>query len=281
MIKQGILIIAVGHSNYLLMSLNLAASIKVNNTDLHIALATEKPAPVELTKGLIDVMVNIPEEFISVNGEQAFIKSKLHMYELSPFKETIFLDADQIMINDRSLLPIFEELGDVSITFSNTGMAKTSIWADIKEVQKLYGKKPFWNFHSEFVYFKKCKEAKQYFDEAKKVFTDNKIKSATKFAGSYMADELAFQAAAMITGIYPHQENWLPNFWYDRDQKQAAKYPYELTNNVTYSIGGKSTPSRIKNNYNNLAKHYFALLGLSNAYQVQDKQSFLPERKSI
>ncbi len=280
--KKGILILAVGHSNYLAMAINLAASIRVNDPALKIALATDVPPPVWLIeKSLIDVNVHVPAEYISHNETSVFIKSKLYMYDLSPFEETIFLDADQIMITNRAILPVFSELTSIDFTMSNTGIANNSIWADIKEVQQLYGNKPFWNYHSEFVYFKKNKNVKAFFKAAQKVFTDGKIQSATKFGGAPMADELAFQAATIITGLYPHKQNWLPNFWFDRDQKNSRKYPYELTDNITYSIGGNMIPAAVKNNYNNLANHYFATLGLSNAYQVQDKRTFLPERKLI
>ncbi|MDB5200588.1 MAG: hypothetical protein JWO92_2551 [Chitinophagaceae bacterium] len=274
--SKGILIYALGHENYYKMAVVLAASIKVNDA-LPICLITDrqvKPEHIHLFK-----MVKNPLKKSIYNGDKVeYIKAKLYMYDYSPFDETIFLDVDQVMIAGRKLSPVFTELKDIEVTFSNTGKAEISIWADIKEVQKIYGDKPFWNFHSEFVYFKKG-AAKKYFDAAKKVYEDDKIKSATKFANATMADELAFQAAAMITGIFPHKENWAPNFWYDSNQKDSRKYPYQLTDHITYSIGGKTTPGHVKINYNILAKHYFAKLGLSNPYRVIDKQYYLPERK--
>lgn len=275
--SKGILIYALGHENYFKMAVVLAASIKFNDP-LPVCLVTDKevrPEHAHLFK-----TVKKPLKKSIYNGDKVeYIKSKLYMYDHSPFDETIFLDVDQVMISGRQLSPIFNELKDVEITFSNTGTAEVSIWADIKEVQKIYGNKPFWNYHSEFVYFKKCDASKAFFNAAKKVYDDDKIISAAKFANATMADELAFQVAAILTGIYPHKENWNPNFWYDRDQKNARKYPYQLTDHVTYSIGGKTTPQHVKTNYNILAKHYFAKLGLLNPYQVVDKRNFLPERK--
>lgn len=280
--KKGILIIAVGHENYTKMAINLAASIRVNDPKLRIALATDAAPPVWLQeRGLIDEIVPVPAEYIGHNGKEAFIKSKLHMYELSPFEETIFLDADQIMIAGKSLVPVFKELAKVDLTFSNTGIAGSSIWADMKDIKKVYGDKPFWNFHSEFVYFKKSQKVADYFRAAQKVFTDNKITSAVTFGGAVMADELAFQCAAMITGKYPHKQNWLPNFWFDRDQKNSRKYPYQLTDYITYSIGGNLVPPAVKDNYNTLANHYFAKLNLSNPYRVIDKRTFIPGRKTV
>lgn len=275
---KGILIYALGHTNYYKMAVVLAASIK-SNDNLPVCLVTDGEVPAAHAK-LFDIVKNPTKLSITQKGKTEFIKSKLYMYDLSPFDETIFLDADQIIIHGQKLSPIFNELKTIEITMSNTGIAGVSIWADIAEVKKLYGDKPFWNYHSEFVYFKKTEKAKTFFDAAKKVYGDDKIKSATRFANATMADELAFQAASITTGIYPHMENWCPNFWFGRDHKLARKYPYQLSKDfITYSIGGKSTPQCVKNNYNTLAKAYFAKLGLSNPYQVVDKKYFLPERK--
>ncbi len=277
---RGILIQALGHNNYYQMAVVLAASIKANEPDMPICLVTDNDVK-DSHVGLFRMVKKPTKKSIYKGNKIEYIKAKLFMYDLSPFDETIFLDADQITIDSCKYLPIFEELASIDFTMSNTGLANTSIWADMKEVKEVYGENPFWNFHSEFVYFKKSKEVKKYFDAAIKVYEENKIKTATRFSGATMADELAFQCAAIITGIYPHKENWTPNFWFDRDHANSRKMPYELKNYVTYSIGGNSIPTNVKNNYNILAKHYFAKLGLSNPYQVVDKKQFLPERKLI
>lgn len=273
--KKGILLIALGHPNYYAMAAVLAASIKVND-DLPVCLVTDHTVPKQHEFLYADVKAPTKK---SIEG--GLIKSKLFMYDFSPFDETIFLDVDQVVIEGRKLSSVFEEMKDIDFTMSNTGLAEESLWADIAEVQSLYGDQPFWNFHSEFVYFKKSPEVKKYFNAAKKVFEDNKIKSAVKFSGGNMADELALQCASIMTGIYPHKENWLPNFWYEINPILATKYPYQLADFLTYSIGGRTTPRRIKDNYNNLANYYFAKLRLTSAYQVIDKRNFLQERKLI
>ncbi len=280
--ERGILLIATGHSNYYKMAAVLAASIRCND-NLPVCLVTDATIP-EREKHLFDI-VKAPvikyntQSYPGGSKRVEHIRNKVHMYDYSPFQETIFLDVDQIVIHGRSLTKIFDELKDIDFTMSNTGPSKISIWADIPEVQGIYGDKPFWNFHSEFVYFKKCPKVLDFFAAAIGVYKDNKIPSAVKFSGAAMADELAFQCAAIITGIYPHKENWEPNYWYDRHSlRDNQKYTYELTNFTTYSIGGNVIPQRIKKNYNNLAKSYFAKLGLLNPYEVVDKQHFLPER---
>lgn len=203
------------------------------------------------------------------------------MLDLSPFDETIFLDADQVMIANRSLVPVFDQLAGVDITFSNTGINETTFWADLDDVRSIYGKEPHWSLHSEFVYFKKTKPARDLFAAAKKVFKDHKVKSAITFGGAPMADELAFEIACMITGIYPHQENWKPNFWFARERLLARKHSYELTEFITYSMGGNNTPAAVKRNYQNLVNHYFSVLGLRNPYKIVDKMTFLTNRKKV
>ena len=277
--KRGILLQALGHNNYYQMAVVLAASIKVNDV-LPVCLITDNTVRKE-HEFLFDIIKKPFNESITNGNKTEFIKAKLFMYDYSPFDETIFLDVDQIIIKGRKLSTVFNELKNVEITFSNTGISNHCIWSNINEVKKLYGNKPYWNFHSEFVYFKKSEAVKNYFDTAKMVYDEAEIKTALRFANGSMADELAFQCAAMITEVYPHKENYTPNFWYDRNPKLAYKYPYELTDYITYSIGGKYNPQHIKNCYNTLAKSYFATLGLLNPYQVVDKRKYLPERSLI
>ena len=278
--KKGILILALGNENYYRMAYTLAASIRANEPALNIAVATDRPIDIRYSR-LFKEQIIIEESVYLIKGKLEYIRAKLFAYDFSPFEETIFLDADQIIIPGRKVVPIFEELKNIELTFSNTGLANTSMWADIQEVKNVYGDAPFWNYHSEFFYFKKNSEVKKYFATAKAAYDKAKLKSVTPFAGGKMADELAFQIAAMQTGLYPHEENWTPNFWYDRDRNNSYKYPYQLLDFVSYSIGGNHVPTNVKDNYNTLAKFYFAKLGLSNPYQVVDKRKFLPERKLI
>lgn len=280
--ERGVLLIATGHKNYYRMAAVLAASIRCTG-GLSVCLVTDADIP-EREKHLFDIVKKPVRKYMTQkypDGERVeFIKNKVHMYDYSPFEETIFLDVDQVVIHGRSLAKIFDEMEGIDFSMSNTGEANgMSIWCDIDEVQEIYGKKPFWNFHSELVYFRKSIEASLFFAAAIEVYNDNKVPSATKFAGAAMADELAFQCAAIITGIYPHKQHWTPNYWHDRHtQRQNMMYTYELTDYTTYSIGGNRIPARVKKNYNTLAKAYFAKLGLLNPYEVVDKQHFLPER---
>lgn len=283
-IKRGVLMIALGHRNYYQMAVVLAASIRCNDS-LPVCIVTDHSIE-ERHKHLFSHVLSPFKESITQKygkvEKTEFIKAKLYMYKYSPFDETLFLDVDQVLLSNKKLTSVFAELSDIDFTMSNTGLADMSIWASIKEAHSVYGTGAYWNFHSEFVYFKKSDKANNFFKAAAKIYNENKLSTAVKFSGAAMADELAFQCASLVTGIYPHKENWTPNFWYDRATvAETYKYPYQLQGFLTYSIGGNRVPQRVKDNYNTLAKHYFAKLGLSNPYQVVDKLNFLPERNII
>ena len=141
---KGILIQAFGHNNYYQMAVVIAASIKANEPDMPICLVTDNTIHIAHAKLFDSIILPIKESIIN-KGVTEYIKAKLFMYDYSPFDETIFLDVDQIIIKGRKLSTVFDELKNIDITFSNTGIAIESIWANIDEVKELYGNKPFSN----------------------------------------------------------------------------------------------------------------------------------------
>jgi hypothetical protein len=216
----------------------------------------------------------------------------IKMYELSPYDKTIKLDVDMIWIEGRNPNKLFIELENIDFTISNKGRTQISdsnglmIWANEQDViaaYKLTGKEYLYHISAEFVYFKKSKTSKSFFSKAMKVYQQKKI-VGKEFSNANFTEELAFQVTFMLTGNYPHKERFKPiyNSYLEDNNYSDRRYPYELTAYYGYSIVGNNIGSHfIKNNYNILAKHYFAKLGLSNPYQVVDKRTFLPERKSL
>jgi hypothetical protein len=286
---KGILIYAIGHANYYRMAENLAASLIVNGTKengISIALICDDESKVRQKDLFNDFIILDADKFI-VNDKIVFNNATVLVYDLSPYDVTMKLDADMIWIAGRSVAALFDELNDVDITFSNRGYGwdkGNSVWADedaIKTAYKLTGEERLYKIYGEFLYFKKAAAIKKYFDTVVKIYNKKKIKTK-EFANGNFTDELAFQIACMQTEIYPHQDNFTPIYNGFLGYKNLVrKYPYELKEFYGYSIGGNVTDAFTKNNYNILAKSYFAKLGLSNPYQVVDKRKFLPERTSI
>ncbi len=284
--KKGILLIAIGHSNYMKMAINLAASIKATDYNCPICIVHDDETIKVLKenqKFLFDKYVSCPSKAYMTNGQTEYIKAKTWMYDLSPFNETLFLDVDMIWLLRHSPLMAIQKLSGHNWTMANTGIANESYWCDIEEVKKVYKtKNPLWNYHSEFVYFKKCKETRKYFTEVKRRYLNPKLSELRIFGGARLADELAFELASIVTGQYPHKENFNPVMWYVRDDKEKHLRTYELKDKyLAYSVGGSYNPPFAKNNYNILAASAFARLGLHHPYKLKDKRSFLTERAEI
>lgn len=275
---KGILLIAIGSTEYLEMAKNLAISIKHIEPEMPICLAHNYEY---IDKTLFDYTVKVPDESWNTKGKVEYIKVKTWMYDFSPFQETLFLDVDMVWLFDKKPSELFNECIDVDWTMSNTGLADSSIWCDINDIRKIYPNVKMWNYHSECVYFKKSDKNKKYFDTVKEMYINPPVKG-TMFGGASIADELAFQLASLKLNEFPHKENWTPIFWYARDKKDNHLQPYKLSNiYYAYSVGGNKLPTTIKNNYSTISNYHCKMSKLGKMYHIRDKKSFIPERRKL
>lgn len=94
--KQGYITLATGSRQYLEMAINLVLSLKYNDPNRKICI-------------VIDEGNSLPEEYKHVVDHVAYLTpregfygclNKLRIYELSPFEESMFVDADCILVKD-------------------------------------------------------------------------------------------------------------------------------------------------------------------------------------
>jgi hypothetical protein len=288
--NRGFIIYAIGHENYYQMAETLAASLQYNaklagHGKLNLAILCDNAGKI-INRKLFSIVVNLAESTYLVNGKIVFNNATVCMNELSPFDETIKLDADMIWLNGRDPLKLFEELKAYDIMHMNRGHGwrqGNSVWADedqIKKAYKLTDDDKLYKIYGEFVYFKKNAKTKKYFETVRQIYRKPKVKMLDGFSNGSFTDELAYQIAVMQNKI-ELIDNYTPvlNKYLGYKSLQEM-YAYLLPESFyAYSIGGNRNSSFMKNQYNILAKHYFSQLGLSNPYQVQDKINFLPERK--
>lgn len=292
---KGVLLIAMGHYNYGRMALNLAVSIKTTDPTVKIALAIAGNSLDEIghynLTGYFSDFIPVPQEAYTRDGKIEWIKAKTWMYDLSPFDETIFLDVDMLWHPVMKVSSLFDQLSKHELTFQNRGHInlakkkldkKYSLWADVNEVKEIYGftKGKYYQLHSEFVYFKKSKRVKKFFDDAKFNYDHLLVKSFV-FGGA-IPDELPFGIAMIQNEIYPHQENFLPVYWEVTEKRQMHTNPGELYKEFyAYSTGGSFHSKSMKIFYNNLAKYFFNKAGLQNPYQLMNKRDYIPERANL
>jgi hypothetical protein len=286
----GILLIAVGHGNYGKMAAQLACSIRANGIDLPILLAhdenTIKYIPSEYKAFFTDFLL-IPEHCTKLGENSCYIKVKSHMYELSPFDATLFLDVDCIALNNGRLAEVLNELKNVDFAIKNSGGVKFSDvkdgqkqWADIKQVQveyNLHDDDMIWNVHSEFIWWKKTPENEALFTLWNDTFETLKVEPV-EFGGC-IPDELPLWIAMSITGRKPHEPMYHPSFWpMDSAKKLRIR---DLSDYALVSIGGAVINDVQKNNYDLLATIHCKRMNVRHIFKCENKKRWEPTRHTI
>jgi hypothetical protein len=135
--NRGFIIYAIGHENYYQMAETLAASLQYNaklagHGKVNVAILCDNAGKI-INRKLFSIVVNLSESTYLVDGKIVFNNATVCMNELSPFDETIKLDADMIWLNGRDPLKLFEELKAYDIMHMNRGHGwrqGNSVWAD-------------------------------------------------------------------------------------------------------------------------------------------------------
>lgn len=283
--KKGILILALGHPYYGRMALNLALSIRYTSS-LPIALAYTQSAVTQISGNLnwFDKIIEVPERCYKRRGNTEYIKAKTHIYTLSPFEETLFLDADTLWLPKKSVDLVFEDLKDINLAIQSRGSVDLSgdtigksFWCDLKEYKDVYGAKTYYNLSSEFIYFKKNKENAKLFSDASKIYDNLKIKH-TMFGGG-IPDELIYNIAMLQNKIEPFRSFYTPIYWEQAERKNLE--PRQMHENYyAYSVGGKISSNTEKRFYDNLSQFYGTKFGVQH-FKLKDKMNYLPERTHL
>ena len=276
--KKGILIIACGHQYYGKMAAALAASIRLKS-DIAIHLAYAGNALTLLKDNelkLFNSKSEIPNDFYYHAGQAKWIRTKMFIYDLSPFDETLYLDSDMLWLK---LSPdeLMNELSAHDITFPNHGVNET-MWAKSGEIKAAYGEGKYYSIHSELIYFKKNDKVKRWFDTAKEVYDNLKV-SHKVFAGA-IPDELPFSIAGALTETYPHEDNYKPVYWGHIEKKHKQIYQI-ATEYWAFSMGGNVNTNKEKIIYDILSEMTYKKLGLQGFHKWTEKRNFLKERKNV
>ena len=248
--SKGLILVAVGHANYLRMAENLANALKYNAGELQICLLT-------------DGQTNRPELFSKVipitkkdyKYSPLEIKSKLNKY--TPFKHTLYLDVDMIPTMHKSIMELFESESEFMI--QNLGEAKKSDWADVDEVKKVYKLDHLTSIFSECFIWKSGELADSVFKKWQEHYHKLKVEYK-KFAG-YVPDELPLMIALSELKIYPVR--WVPIYWRGHG-KEFLTLSMSLIHQkyYCYSIGGNANDVKMQTQYDLLSRHYANATGV-------------------
>jgi len=271
----GIVIIATNHPYYGRMAYNLAVTIKASE-NFPVTLLYQSPAINHLStnqRGIFDELIEIPSEIPGGWG------AKLYLDKLSPYHETLYLDADMLWLPYRKPSELFEELNPyeyTGITEGKTGDPNLAyyFWADESEIREKYKVESVYQWRSEVIYFKK--ETKL-FNKARKINPTVALKSVKKF-GTGIPDELYINIAAALLDIHPHRYKWTPAYW-PRLFKDVIKP--DLSGYYLISFGSNWASTNMKKYYMTVLKSAANKLGVLPMFELTSKRSFMPERQKM
>jgi len=176
-----IVTIAVNSPYYGQMAFNLATSIK-RYADIPVAVIADQ---ISLSR--------IPEhdkwvfdKIIEVEGQNPF-ELKTRINRLTPFKQTVFIDADTVAIKDPT--EALDKISKESLWFDVVGVNDT-YWANNELLQKEYGLKEVVNVNTTIFAFKSLKKTDKFFDKVNELYHNPLAKY--KHIGGYYPDEIPF-----------------------------------------------------------------------------------------
>lgn len=297
-LKRGIILACLDNPYYGNYAFQLALSIRHTSPTMPISLLCNDAGKGHLTEdklAFFDKIIKVNHVAVTSKGQSATLKFKMYLYDVSPYDETIYLDADTLFLPKKSIDQMFDVIPkDCNFTMQNRGCldlktatpeqlnSRFTIWANSQHVKDAYKFKEglLYNLSSELIYFKKTKEVKALFDQAKKEYDNIKVKHENFNGG--VPDELPFSIAMIKKGVYPHQDNWRPFYWEAFDKARLLHKPRDLY--ALYfgvSFGGNMQENFIKKFYHNLAQFYCNKFGVPSVFALKDKRTFLPNRHTI
>lgn len=211
-----IVIIALESQFYFNLALNLAKSIKRHHRNLPIALLSDK-----FTDPVFDQVIKPDFTHHTENRKFNPFRLKTYIYDYSPFEKTLYLDADNLCIKPiGDLLKKLEEtdflIHEVKRWDKTNRERCKMVWTD-KVGHKLVDLTNAYNipedniypeYNSSFIWFTKSEKNKKYFDLAKALYMDRRIKY--KDIGTCYPDELAWGLASTILKQYSGVEHFKP-----------------------------------------------------------------------
>ena len=286
--SYGVVLIAIGNTYYAKAAVNMVISIKSYAKDINVTLVTQGDIlnhiePDEVA--LFDNIIKAPDNYTNgIRGYDVF-KCKLHLDELTPYDQTLYIDVDAIWNNDHSIHEFIKSFDGIGFTCGNRGRISTtdkvlrSKWMDLNKIQFMYKIDQVYDLSSEVMYFEKGTKV---FEAARDVYEDLRIEVNSFGAG--FPDEVFIMVAIELvrtrlrySPFYPTY--WQPHYFYDRIQ---AKKESEIRQFKILSLGGAFTANNVKRLYENMAGASYFQAGINKTpYQLRNKSGEIKERRQI
>ena len=254
--EKGIITIAQGKQKYIDMAVYLAMSLKLYCPHIKRAVVTDRP------KSVLNEYYDI---IIPVNPSYGMgYVQKLKVYEYSPFENTLFIDADCLVV--RSVEPIFEHFkkSEMSV-YGNKDTSGKFFDVDFNILSKEFSVKYMIRFNGGIYYFKKSELAQKVFAECESIIKKYDELNLYKHRG-LIADEAVMSIAMSKNCVEPIKlespEMQLAGGKKTELEVLKGKCKFECYENsvaepAIYHYGGDAYPFHVKREIFKLKLFYF------------------------
>lgn len=273
-VNKGILLIATGHAQYGNMAYNLASSIK-SVEDMPVAVVHDGVSLSWLNddqKAVFNHLIPVPAEYRTGFG------LKLHLDQLTPFDNTLFLDADMLWLGRKPSELMDSSAGQFRIITegdSDKPNPKYYFWAEAADIKKQYGVDKIPQTRSEVIYFEKgCKV----FKKARELKPESKLTTIRKF-GEFIPDELYFNIAIALLNIEINPFN--PAYWSRLNNEVMPNLSVLYRDYFLLSFGSNAASPIMKRAYDNVMKVVCNKLRMPYIFKLKSKKEWAPGRLKI
>lgn len=279
MLKQGVIILATGHGFYGRMAWNLCATIKAVHKDFPIAIVHDNIAISHLNaqqRSLFDI--HIPAEQLGFAG-------KLDLPRISPFEQTLYLDADMAWLPKYSPIDLIATLKGIDFASITEGHSedphpKYYFWANLDEIREKYQVEKVYQWRSEVMYFTKAQSVQDMFARAREIYANPGLTTIHRF-GSHVPDELAINIATAEAGIIPHVYKWCPAFWPRMHGEGGMSLEAMYSKYYLLSCGSNVVTNNTMQLYNRIVKSATYKLGMQHVFPLMNKRDVIKERSTV
>lgn len=267
----GVVTIALGAQKYTEYAFNLAASVKMSNPKIPVGLITSEQNLLHplwpVMKKVFDIVKIIDSNITHYKGIFMPGRVKIQLNELTPFENTLFIDADSIIFPTAKLTHELEKLKEHTMAYycwhqySRDRIERhgqTAYWGSLVEYIDSHGMRgdKFQEVSSYFFWWKKSDRNNTFFKTALEIhdgILEGKYLAGTGWRNNWVPDEYPFTIATGVTGVmnsvaFPYQP--ITNTYSDtkRDMNVVQK------NSVGITYPGTAANTFWLNWYNYYAK---------------------------
>jgi hypothetical protein len=202
--SKGFCLLAQNNSttNYIRQAYALALSLHKFNTNQKISLITNENVPKEYTSAF-DKIIDIPWSDNAAESDWK-VENRWKIYHASPYKETIVLEADMLIMGDISHW--WPELSKRELFFTSNVKTYRNDWVTSDYYRKTFQKNNLPNLYSALHYFKKGNKAKEFYKLLEIIVNNWQL-----FYGKYASNEYqkwcSIDLCAAITSSILGNEN--------------------------------------------------------------------------